>query len=271
LTAPYEAVTVECALSITYPQINSAVPVSVVAVIPARYSSTRLPGKALALIGGVPMIVRVWRQARQARIAERVIVATDDERILHAMGEAGGEVLMTSPNHQSGTDRVAEVAERVKADIYINVQGDQPFIAPADLEALAAPMIADPELAMATLAIPITDADEWHNPNKVKVVCGSRGDALYFSRSPIPFLRDSGSVPPNALRHIGVYAYRRAFLLKFAALEPGVLEQIEKLEQLRALERGYRIRVVSSIAPSLEVDTSEDLAQANAVAHLVDV
>ena len=271
MTAPNEAVTVECALSITYPQINSAVSVSVVAVIPARYSSTRLPGKALALIGGVPMIVRVWRQARQARIAERVIVATDDERILHAMGEAGGEVLMTSPNHQSGTDRVAEVAERVKADIYINVQGDQPFIAPADLEALAAPMIAEPELAMATLATPITDADEWHNPNKVKVVCGAGGDALYFSRSPIPFARDNRAVPPNALRHIGVYAYRRAFLLKFASLEPGVLEQIERLEQLRALERGYRIRVVASIAPSLEVDTPEDLAQANAAARLVDV
>jgi 3-deoxy-manno-octulosonate cytidylyltransferase (CMP-KDO synthetase) len=241
--------------------------VSVVAVIPARYSSTRLPGKALASIAGVPMIVRVWRQARKATIAERVIVATDDERILHAMGEAGGEVLMTSPDHQSGTDRIAEVAQRIRADIYINVQGDQPFIAPEDLAALAAPMIADAGLAMATLATPITGAEEWSNPNKVKVVCDARGDALYFSRSPIPFARDSEGIPPNALRHIGVYGYRREFLLKFASLKAGVLEQIERLEQLRALEHGYRIRVVASVAPSLEVDTPEDLARANALAR----
>jgi 3-deoxy-D-manno-octulosonate cytidylyltransferase len=239
----------------------------VVAVIPARYSSTRLPGKALAAIGGVPMIVRVWRQARKARIAERVIVATDDERILHAMGEAGGEVLMTSPDHQSGTDRIAEVAARVRADIYINVQGDQPFIAPEDLEALAAPMLADSGLAMATLATPITSPEECANPNKVKVVCDARGDALYFSRSPIPFARDSGGIPPNALRHIGVYGYRRDFLLEFASLEAGILERIERLEQLRALERGYRIRVVASVAPSLEVDTPEDLVRANALAR----
>jgi 3-deoxy-manno-octulosonate cytidylyltransferase (CMP-KDO synthetase) len=261
------AVSVDRALSIIYPQIFGAESVSVVAVIPARYSSTRLPGKALASIGGVPMVVRVWRQARKARIAERVIVATDDERILHAMGEAGGEVLMTSPDHQSGTDRIAEVAGRVTADIYINVQGDQPFIVPEDLEALAAPMLTDSDLAMATLATPITSPEEWANPNKVKVVCDARGDALYFSRSPIPFARDSGGIPPNALRHIGVYGYRRDFLLEFASLEAGILERIERLEQLRALERGYRIRVVASVAPSLEVDTPEDLVRANALAH----
>jgi 3-deoxy-manno-octulosonate cytidylyltransferase (CMP-KDO synthetase) len=263
-------VSVDRALSIIYPQISDVELVSVVAVIPARYSSTRLPGKALAPISGVPMIVRVWRQARKARIADRVIVATDDERILHTMGEAGGEVLMTSPDHQSGTDRIAEVAARVRADIYLNVQGDQPFIAPEDLEALAAPMLADTGLAMATLATPITSAEEWANPNKVKVVCDARGDALYFSRSPIPFARDRGGIPPNALRHIGVYGYRRDFLLQFASLEPGILEQIERLEQLRALENGYRIRVVPSVAPSLEVDTPEDLAQANAFARKLE-
>jgi 3-deoxy-manno-octulosonate cytidylyltransferase (CMP-KDO synthetase) len=271
LTGPHWAVTVECALSISYPQNIGVESVSVVAVIPARYGSTRLPGKALARIGGVPMIVRVWRQVRQAHATDRVIVATDDERILHMMGEAGGEVMMTSSSHQSGSDRIAEVAQRIEADIYLNVQGDQPFIAPADLEALALPMIAEPDLAMATLATPITDADEWVNPNKVKVVCDARGDALYFSRSPVPFARDSGGVPPNALRHIGVYGYRRDFLLKFASLEPGILEQIEKLEQLRALERGYRIRVVRSIAPSLEVDTPEDLVRANEMARAMDV
>jgi 3-deoxy-manno-octulosonate cytidylyltransferase (CMP-KDO synthetase) len=236
--------------------------VSVIAIIPARFDSTRLPGKALAEIGGVPMIVRVWRQTRQARSLERVIVATDDERIARTIREVGGEAEMTASTHQSGTDRIAEVAARIKAEIYLNVQGDQPFIEPADLDALAAPMIADPSLSMATLATPIVDDEEWYNPNKVKVVCDARGDALYFSRSPIPFARDGGR-PAIARRHIGVYGYRRDFLLAFAALEPGVLEQIEKLEQLRALERGYRIRVVASVAPSLEVDTPEDLAQAD--------
>ena len=237
----------------------------VIAVIPARFDSTRLPGKALAEIGGVPMIVRVWRQVRQARSLKRVIVATDDERIARVIREAGGEAEMTASTHQSGTDRIAEVAARIDAEIYLNVQGDQPFIAPADLDALAAPMLADRSLAMATLATPIVNDEEWYNPSKVKVVCDARGDALYFSRSPIPFERDGGR-PAIARRHIGVYGYRRDFLLAFAALEPGVLEQIEKLEQLRALERGYRIRVVASVAPSLEVDTPEDLARANQVA-----
>jgi 3-deoxy-manno-octulosonate cytidylyltransferase (CMP-KDO synthetase) len=239
--------------------------VAVIAIIPARYDSSRLPGKALAEIAGVPMIVRVWRQARRANSIERVIVATDDERIARVVRAAGGEAEMTASTHQSGTDRIAEVAERIPAEIYLNVQGDQPFVAPADLDALAAPMIADPALAMATLATPIIDEEEWYNPNKVKVLCDARGDALYFSRSPIPYARDGG-IPAIARRHIGVYAYRRDFLMAFAALEPGVLEQIEKLEQLRALERGYRIRVVASVAPSLEVDTPADLARANQVA-----
>jgi 3-deoxy-manno-octulosonate cytidylyltransferase (CMP-KDO synthetase) len=237
--------------------------VSVIAVIPARYGSSRLPGKALAEINGIPMVVRVWRQARKARSLARVVVATDDERIARPVREAGGEAEMTSATHQSGTDRIAEVARRIHADIYLNVQGDLPFIAPEDLEALIAPMRSDATIAMATLATPIADAEEWQNPNVVKVVCDERGDALYFSRSQIPFPRDGG-LPDGALRHIGVYAYRRDFLLKFASLQPGVLEQIEKLEQLRALECGYRIRVVRSVAPSLEVDTPDDLARANA-------
>ncbi len=174
---------------------------------------------------------------------------------------------MTSSAHQSGTDRIAEVASRIPADVYLNVQGDLPFIAPEDLDALAAPMCEDPSIVMATIATPIVDMEEFHNPNVVKVVCDERGDALYFSRSPIPFWRDGGDqAPAQAMRHIGVYGYRRDFLLKFASLKVGVLEQIEKLEQLRAMERGYRIRVVASVAPSLEVDTPEDLARANEAA-----
>lgn len=234
----------------------------IVGVIPARYASTRLPAKALADIGGVPMVVRVWRAASRARAFGRVLVATDDERILKAVTAAGGEAMMTAASHQSGTDRIAEVAGKVPADIYVNVQGDLPFIAPADLDALAAPMRADEGIAMATLATPIGSAEEWYNPNVVKVVCDGRGDALYFSRAPIPHPREGGAPPALARRHIGVYAYRRDFLLRFAALEPGALEGLEKLEQLRALERGYRIRVVASVAPSLEIDTAEDLGRA---------
>ncbi len=240
-----------------------------IAVIPARYGSTRLPAKALAEIDGVPMIVRVWRQASRARSIERTIVATDDERIAAVVRDAGGEAMMTSRDHQSGTDRIAEVAREIRADVYVNVQGDLPFIDPADLDALAAPMRADSAIAMATLATPIVDQHEWTNPSVVKVVHGVNGDALYFSRSSIPCPRDSQGIPPVALRHIGVYAYRRDFLLKFASLPQGVLERIEKLEQLRALENGYTIRVVPSVAPSLEIDTAEDLAKARAQASSV--
>ncbi|HZO81464.1 MAG TPA: 3-deoxy-manno-octulosonate cytidylyltransferase [Candidatus Binataceae bacterium] len=239
----------------------------IVGVIPARYSSTRLPAKALADIEGLPMVVRVWRAASRARALGRVLVATDDARIMDAVAAAGGEAMMTAATHPSGTDRIAEVAAKVPADIYVNVQGDLPFIAAEDLDALAAPMRADEGIAMATLATPIVSPEEWYNPNVVKVVCDGRGDALYFSRAPIPHPRDGAAPPSAARRHIGVYAYRRDFLLRFAALEPGVLEGLEKLEQLRALERGYRIRVVASVAPSLEIDTAEDLARAREYAR----
>ena len=236
-------------------------PASVIAVIPARYGSSRLPGKPLREIDGVPMVVRVWRAVSAATALARVIVATDDERIASVVREAGGEAMLTSDRHPSGTDRVAEVARRARAAIYVNVQGDLPFIAPADLDALLAPMRSDRRLAMATLATPIVDDREWDNPNVVKVVCDARGNALYFSRASIPFAR-AGGRPPQALRHIGVYAYRRAFLLRFAGLRPGILEGIDMLEQLRALENGYPIRVATSVAPSVEVDTAEDLATA---------
>ncbi|HYL58580.1 MAG TPA: 3-deoxy-manno-octulosonate cytidylyltransferase [Candidatus Acidoferrales bacterium] len=232
-----------------------------IAVVPARYGSSRLPAKALAEIAGVPMVVRVWQQASKAKSIARVVVATDDERIAAPVRAAGGEAIMTSPAHQSGTDRIAEVAAQLSADIYLNVQGDLPFIAAADLDALIAPMRADASIAMATLATPIVDGHEWSNPNVVKVVCGADGNALYFSRSPIPYAREGG-MPKTALRHIGVYAYRRDFLMKFSQLPQGVLERIEQLEQLRALEHGYTIRVVASVAPSLEVDTADDLARA---------
>jgi 3-deoxy-manno-octulosonate cytidylyltransferase (CMP-KDO synthetase) len=196
-------------------------------------------------------------------LLQRVLIATDDERIASAVSDAGGEIEMTASSHASGTDRIAEVARRVPADIYLNVQGDQPFVSPEDIDAVVKIMVAEPGLSMATLGTPIIDFDEWRNPNKVKIVCNDQGDALYFSRSPIPFLRDGSGVPPGALRHVAVYGYRRDFLLSFGALAPGRLEQTEKLEQLRAMEHGYQIRVVGSVIPSLEVDTPEDLARAN--------
>jgi 3-deoxy-manno-octulosonate cytidylyltransferase (CMP-KDO synthetase) len=236
---------------------------SAIAVIPARFGSTRLPGKALADIAGVPMIVRVWQQTRKAGMLQRVLIATDDERIAAAVRDAGGEVEMTASSHPSGTDRIAEVASRVPADVYLNVQGDQPFVAPEDIDAVVRTMSAEPALPMATLGAPINDPDEWRNPNKVKIVCDKQGYALYFSRSPIPFFRDGSGVPPGTLRHIAVYGYRRDFLLSFGALAGGDLERIEKLEQLRAMEHGFRIKVIGSCAPSLEVDTPEDLALAN--------
>jgi len=208
------------------------------------------------------MVARVWLQAAKAKTPSRVIVATDNDRIAAAVRAVGGEAMMTSTDHPSGTDRIAEVARAVAGDIYLNVQGDLPFIAPEDLDALAAPMINNDDIAMATLTTPITDEAEWRNPNVVKVVLAANGDALYFSRSPIPYPRDSAGPPPEALRHIGVYGYRRNFLLRFAGLGQGTLERIEKLEQLRALERGFRIRAVPSVAPSIEIDTSEDLARA---------
>ena len=211
------------------------------------------------------MVVRVWRQASKAKSIARVIVATDDERIAAPVRAVGGEAMMTSPAHQSGTDRIAEVASKISGDVFLSVQGDQPFISPADLDALAEAMCSDASIQMATLATPIIDLLEWTDPNKVKVVCGADGNALYFSRSPIPHARDGG-MPKEALRHIGVYAYRREFLMKFAALPMGRLERVEKLEQLRALEHGYTIKVVKSVAPSLEVDTADDLARARAVA-----
>jgi 3-deoxy-manno-octulosonate cytidylyltransferase (CMP-KDO synthetase) len=211
------------------------------------------------------MVVRVWRQASKAKSLSRVVVATDDERIAAPVRAAGGEAIMTSVAHRSGTDRIAEVAGLIDADLYVNVQGDLPFIEPADLDALVAPMHSDQAIAMATLATPIIDGHEWNNPSVVKVVCDAEGNALYFSRSPIPHQRDGG-MPREALRHIGVYAYRRDFLMKFAALPEGVLERIEKLEQLRALEHGYRITVVASVKPSMEVDTEADLMRAREAA-----
>jgi len=236
-----------------------------VVVIPARYGSTRLPGKPLADIGGRPLIDHVWRRAGLTRLAERVLVATDDERIRRAL-PPHAEVVMTSADHPSGSDRVAEAVKGVNCAIVVNVQGDLPLLDPALIDDLISLLRADRELGMATVAAPIRAAEEFRNPSVVKVVCDARGRALYFSRAPIPYSRERPGEPGGALRHVGIYAYRRPVLSKFAALTPTPLERTEKLEQLRALENGIVIGVVRRAdSVPLEVDTPEDLAEVRRV------
>lgn len=235
-----------------------------ICVIPARYSSTRLPGKPLKDICGAPMICRVWQRASRATSVAEVIVATDDERILQAVEKNSGRAMMTRADHKTGTDRLAEVAEKFPdADVVVNVQGDEPLIEPSLIDELVAEFAADDELQMATVATELTEADEMQNPNNVKVVLARNGDALYFSRSLIPFPRNVGKSP--VFKHIGIYAYRRNFLLDYAKMEPTPLEQAESLEQLRALENGFKIRVIKSSCRFVGVDTEEDLRLVNEI------
>jgi 3-deoxy-manno-octulosonate cytidylyltransferase (CMP-KDO synthetase) len=238
--------------------LHKTVSVSAIAVIPARYHSTRLPGKALADIAGRPMIEHVYRRAESATSISRVIVATDDERIADAVRAFGGAVTMTSAAHQSGTDRLAEVATTIDADIIVNVQGDEPLIEPGMIDDAVAPFSADPALMMSTLRKRITDRADLTNPNVTKVVVDRDGYAMYFSRAPIPFVR-SGSPAAQAWRHVGLYVYRRDCLLRLAQLPQTELERAEALEQLRALEYGIRIKAVETQFDSVGVDTPEDL------------
>jgi 3-deoxy-manno-octulosonate cytidylyltransferase (CMP-KDO synthetase) len=239
---------------------------SVVVVIPARYESTRLPGKPLADLQGKPMIQRVYERAARAEGIERVVVATDDARIRRAVEAFGGEVVMTSSVHRTGTDRIAEAAGQLDADLIVNVQGDLPLLEPDAVSKAFAPLLGDDSLSMSTLKTPIRTLEELQNPNVVKVVTDRDGCALYFTRSPVPFWRDGAPEGQIlAYRHIGLYVYRRDFLLTFARLAPTPLEQAESLEQLRALEWGFRIRVVEVEAASVEVDTPQDLERARAL------
>jgi len=228
-----------------------------VGVIPARYHSTRFPGKPLALIGGRPLVERVFERARAASRIARLLVATDDERIASAVRGFGGEVVMTSAAHATGTDRLAEVARALPADVFVNIQGDEPLLDPHDVDQLVQCLDSEPSASMATLAATLADPEEARDPNVVKVVCDAAGRALYFSRSPIPHVL-AGTERPW-LRHVGLYAYRRGFLLEFASWSPGVLERLEGLEQLRTLERGHSIRVLRARGRYHGVDTPEDV------------
>jgi len=232
-------------------------PPGVAVVIPARYGASRLPGKPLAQIDGRPMIWYVWENARKSVCATRVIVVTDDERVAGAVCGFGGEARMTSPACVSGTDRVAEAARGLSEEIIINLQGDEPMMDPSVIDAVAGPLLSDPAVSMATAAVVREDPEEFLCPSVVKVVVDHRGDALYFSRAPIPHYRNAGS--GSYRKHLGIYGYRKDFLLRLSRLPPSLLEEAECLEQLRILHYGGKIRVLDVTFDSVGVDTLEDL------------
>ncbi len=231
---------------------------NVVGIIPARYDSVRLPGKPLMLIKGKTMIQRVYEQSRKSKLLDRVIVATDDRRILAAVENFGGECMMTSRNHSSGTDRICEVARKISCDIVVNIQGDEPFIHPGNIDKAVAPVIEDKRLNVSTLAVKMNPGKDSADPNKVKVVFDLEGNALYFSRSIIPFSFNENRMT-GLYKHIGLYVYRKKFLFAFSRMSKSKLELSEKLEQLRILDNGERIRVIVTKRDSVSVDTIEDL------------
>jgi 3-deoxy-manno-octulosonate cytidylyltransferase (CMP-KDO synthetase) len=250
-----------------------------VVVIPARYASSRFPGKPLAMIAGRPMIQHVYERACQARLVDTVVVATDDARILAAVEAFGGQARLTSPAHATGTDRVAEVVAQLACDIVVNVQGDEPCIAPSAIDAIIQPLRDDAAVPIATLAHPLRAVADFLSPHVVKVVVDRHGNALYFSRAPIPYDRQAWPqapellatggtalrLPPGCYRHFGLYAYRRQVLLHLAQLPQTTLEQVEQLEQLRAMEHGYRLRVVPTTHASVGVDVPDDIARVERV------
>ena len=230
-------------------------------VIPARLASTRLPEKILRPLGGKPMIQHVWERARKAKKLGDVIVATDDARIQKCVEGFGGKAFMTRKDHPNGTSRIAGVMGHFKQDLVINIQGDQPLVDPAALDEMVGIFEKSKEVEMLTLAVRMTDKASFENPNVVKIVCDGAGNALYFSRATIPFVQGKQVCAFSFLKHLGVYGYRRDFLLEFVAWQPGVLENIEKLEQLRVLERGRSIRVIETEYDFISVDTEEDLQE----------
>lgn len=234
------------------------------AVIPARYASTRFPGKPLVMIGDRPMVQRVYEAARSCQAFSKVIVATDSEKIADCVRGFGGLVEMTSSDHETGTDRVAEVAGRhSEMDVVANVQGDQPFVTSEMLTQLVAPYLAGKAPDMTTLACPLTGEAAYRDPNTVKVLCDRHQQALYFSRAPVPYYRNRQAAP--VYHHLGLYAFRRDFLAHYSQLTPTPLEQCEALEQLRVLEHGYRIMVSQTAASILEINTPEDLEKSKSI------
>jgi 3-deoxy-manno-octulosonate cytidylyltransferase (CMP-KDO synthetase) len=234
----------------------------VVVVIPARYGATRLPGKPLVSLAGKPMIERVHERAKMAKTPDRVIVATDDERIRQAVEAFGGEARMTRPDHRTGTERVAEVAAHVEGNVFVNVQGDEPLLDPAALDGAVNALLEEPVADVATVATLIKKPTDIMDPNVVKVVLDFDGNALYFSRAPIPWVRDAASkIQVRHLKHLGLYVFRRDALLDYPTLPQGELERIEQLEQLRWMENGVKIRVAEVEHDAVSVDVPEDVAR----------
>lgn len=232
------------------------------AVIPARFASTRFPGKVIAPLAGLPLVVHTYRQTLKSKLVDEVLLATDNQRVADAVAPHGVNVVMTRDDHPSGTDRIAEVAEGSDADIIVNVQGDEPLIEPETIDAAIRPLLEQPDLPMSTARRLITDPEAIENPNVVKVVCDAAGRALYFSREPIPHIRDAAdraAAPACYWQHVGLYVYRREFLLSYARWPMTPLERLERLEQLRVLENGYSIMVVETRYESIGVDSPEDL------------
>lgn len=241
--------------------VSSRVPRKILGVIPARFSSSRFPGKVLSLISNKTMLQHVYERATQSRYLTCTIIATDDAGVYNAARSFGARVVMTRADHPTGTDRVAEVASAETAEIIVNIQGDEPLIDPSAIDTALLPLVHEPDVVMSTLKKRIENAREVTDPNVVKVVTDSAGDAIYFSRCPIPYLRDDPGGLPGApyFKHVGLYVYRRNFLLGYSSLPVGPLEQAERLEQLRAIENGFHIRVVETDYESIGVDTPEDL------------
>lgn len=240
----------------------------VAAIIPARYASTRFPGKVIAPLGGHPVVAHTCARAREAQLPHEIFVATDDDRVVRALAPYGIATIMTSPDHPSGTDRIAEAARHVDADIVVNVQGDEPVVDPKTIDAAIRVLIDDPTTPMATARRRVTDPSFIANPNVVKVITDRHGRAIYFSRHPIPFIREESDRHMAAscyYQHIGLYAFRRSFLFEYATMEPTPLERLERLEQLRVLENGLPIAVVDTDYISLGIDTPEDLDEVNAL------
>ncbi|MGB7280823.1 MAG: 3-deoxy-manno-octulosonate cytidylyltransferase [Candidatus Acidiferrum sp.] len=241
--------------------MNPANP-EIVIVIPARFASTRLPGKPLVSLAGKPMIQRVYERAAMATRASRVIVATDDERVMKAVETFGGIARMTRPDHRTGTERVAEVAAHEKGDIFVNVQGDEPLLDPVAVDTAVNALLEEPAAALATVATPIKTPADIMDPNVVKVVLDFENNALYFSRAPIPWVRDTSSkIQVRHLKHLGLYVFQRDALLEYPTLPQGELERIEQLEQLRWLENGWKIRVAEVEHDAVSVDVPEDVAR----------
>jgi 3-deoxy-manno-octulosonate cytidylyltransferase (CMP-KDO synthetase) len=234
----------------------------VVIVIPARYGATRLPGKPLVSLAGQPMIQRVYERAKLVARAHRIIVATDDERILKAVEGFGGTARMTRPDHRTGTERVAEVAAHEKGDVFVNVQGDEPLLDPAAVDTAIDALLEEPAASIATVATPIKTPADIMDPNVVKTVLDFDNNGLYFSRAPIPWVRDTASkIQVRHLKHLGLYVFQRDALLEYPTLPQGDLERIEQLEQLRWLENGWKIRVAEVEHDAVSVDVPEDVAR----------